>query len=49
VTVYIRRDTHNAAKIALLQEGKRREFSVLVQELLAKWLSARSESSRLNH
>ena len=42
VTAYIRKDTHRGAKIALLQEGKGREFSELVEDLLAEWLKVRS-------
>ena len=42
VTAYIRKHTHQGAKIALLQEGRGREFSELVEDLLAKWLQARS-------
>jgi hypothetical protein len=38
VTAYIRRDTHTATKIALLQEGKGREFSELIQDLLSEYL-----------
>ena len=37
-TTYIRKDTHRNVKIALLQEGKERELSELVEELLSKWL-----------
>jgi hypothetical protein len=36
-TTYIRKDTHLKVKIALLQEGGRRELSELVEELLSKW------------
>lgn len=42
VTAYIRKDTHRAAKIALLSEGEAREFSELVQELLEQWLKSRT-------
>jgi len=38
LTTYIRKDTHQATKIRLLQEGQGREFSELVEELLAVWL-----------
>ena len=38
LTSYIRKDTHQAVKIRLLQEGKGREFSEVVQELLEGWL-----------
>ena len=40
-TTYIRRDTHLKAKIALLQEGKGRELSELVEALLSDWLKSR--------
>ena len=42
VTTYIRKHTHQGVKIALLQEGRGQEFSELVEDLLAKWLKARS-------
>lgn len=41
-TAYIRKRTHQGVKIALLQEGEGREFSELVEELLAGWLKART-------
>lgn len=41
-TTYIRRDTHLKAKIALLQEGKGRELSELVEMLLVEWLKKNS-------
>ena len=41
VTAYIRKHTHQGAKIALLQEGRGREFGELVEHLHAKWLKAR--------
>ena len=40
ITAYIRKDTHQAVKIALLQNGKQ-EFSELVEELLCQWLQLR--------
>lgn len=39
VTAYVRSQTHRDVKISLLREGKGREFSELVQELLVVWLS----------
>jgi hypothetical protein len=39
LTTYVRRDTHTRAKIALLQEGKGRELSELVEDLIYNWLS----------
>ncbi len=41
VTAYIRAQTHQRAKIALLEEGKRREFSDLVEELLSEWIASK--------
>lgn len=38
VTAYIRRETYTAIKIALLQQGKTRGFSELVEELLTAHL-----------
>lgn len=42
VTAYIRRDTHLDVKTSLLREQKGRDFSDLVEELLAKWLRSRT-------
>jgi hypothetical protein len=42
VTAYIQRETHFAVKLSLLNEKKGREFSELVEELLSKWIKARS-------
>jgi len=41
ITAYIRKDTHQAVKIMLLQNG-RKEFSELVEELLHQWLKSRA-------
>ena len=38
VTAYIRKETHRQVKLALLQEGSDREFSELVEDLLAEYL-----------
>jgi hypothetical protein len=38
VSVYVRKDTHRDVKIRLLQQGEGREFSELVEDLLAGWL-----------
>jgi hypothetical protein len=38
VTSYIRRDTYQAVQVALIQSGKKRQYSELVQELLERWL-----------
>lgn len=45
VTAYIRRDTHQAIKIHLLQEGGGREFSELIQDLLAEYLSTQKSKN----
>jgi hypothetical protein len=37
-TTYIRKETHRAVKIGLLQEGEGRELSELVEELLSNWV-----------
>lgn len=42
VTAYIRRDTHLDVKAALLRDQKGRDFSDLVEELMAKWLKSRT-------
>lgn len=39
-TAYIRKQTHLGVKIALLKEGKGREYSELVEDLLAEWLKS---------
>ena len=40
VTAYIRKQTHQGVKIALVQGGRGQEFSELVEDLLAQWLKA---------
>ncbi len=42
VTAYIKKDTYQEIKIALLREGQKREFSELIQELLEDWLKLRT-------
>jgi hypothetical protein len=39
VSAYVRRDTYQRVKLALLEEE--REFSELVEELLRRWLESR--------
>lgn len=39
VTAYIRRQTYRDVRIALLSDGRGQEFSELVEELLAGWLT----------
>jgi hypothetical protein len=41
VTAYIRKPTHRAVKIALLKEENSRQFSDLVEQLLASWLASK--------
>lgn len=43
---YIRRDTHGKVWIALIEEGKGREFSELVEGLLIQWLKDRRRTSK---
>lgn len=38
VTIYIRKKTHQDAKITLLKSGERQEFSELIEALLGDWL-----------
>ena len=42
VTAYIRRSTHLDVKAALLRDQMGRDFSDLVEELMAKWLKSRT-------
>lgn len=42
-TTYIRKHTHRAVKLKLIEQGK--EFSDLVQELLSDWLQKQSSHS----
>lgn len=41
VSAWLRKDTHQSVKVALLQEGQGREFSELVEHLLTEWLGDR--------
>lgn len=38
VTIYLKKETHNKAKIALLQSGSDKDFSELVEELVNRFL-----------
>ena len=38
VTIYLKKQTQNEAKIALLQARDERDFSELVEDLIANWL-----------
>ena len=38
---YIRKNTHQAVKVALISAGQQQDFSELVEELLTKWLKSR--------
>lgn len=40
-TAYVRKDIYKAVRIALIEEGEERDYSELVEELLAKWLKSR--------
>ena len=42
-TTYVRKDTHRAVKVRLIQEG--REMSDLVEELLCAWLAKQVKTS----
>lgn len=41
VTAYIHKDTHRDVKIELLKSGDGKDFSELVDSLLANWLKSR--------
>jgi hypothetical protein len=41
-TAYVRKNTLNDVKVALLREGKGRDYSELVEDLLRGWLKSRS-------
>ena len=43
VTLYMRKKTKAAARVALLTEGKDRELSDLVEELVSGWISKHSK------
>jgi hypothetical protein len=47
VTAYIKKETYRQTKIALLQQGEVQDFSLLVEQLLAEWLSTQN-SKNLN-
>ncbi len=38
VLTYVKKDTHNAVKAALIYDPEKRDLSDLVEELLAAWL-----------
>ena len=42
VLTYVRRDTHNRVKAALIFDERRRDLSDLVEELLAGWVEKQS-------
>jgi hypothetical protein len=45
VTAYIKKETYRQTKIALLQQGDVQDFSLLVEQLLAEWLSTQNSNS----
>jgi len=42
-TTYIRKDTHRAVKVKIVEQG--REFSDLVEELLSAWLQRQQQEN----
>lgn len=46
VTAYIRKGTYAAVRTSLFIEEERKEFSELVEDLLAKWLRERADASK---
>ena len=45
VLTYVKRDTHNAIKVALIYDHEKRDLSDLVEELLADWMKKNSKNS----
>jgi hypothetical protein len=45
VTAYIKKETYRQTKIALLQQGEVQDFSLLVEQLLAEWLSTQNSKN----
>ena len=41
VTIYLKKDTYTQVQMRMLEQGRRREVSDLVQDLLAQWLESR--------
>jgi hypothetical protein len=42
VTSYLRKDTYQAVKVALIKSGEKMQFSDLMQQLLENWLQKTS-------
>ena len=42
VTIYLKKQTQNKAKIAMLQAQDERDFSELVEDLLTEWLAGKT-------
>jgi len=45
VLTYVKKDTHNAVKAALIYDHEKRDLSDLVEELLADWIKKNSKNS----
>ncbi|MDQ3062848.1 MAG: hypothetical protein M3R14_08315 [Acidobacteriota bacterium] len=45
VLTYIKKDTHNAVKVALIYDHEKRDLSDLVEELLSDWIKKNSKNS----
>ncbi len=45
VLTYVKKDTHNAVKAALIYDHKKRDLSDLVEELLSDWIKKNSKNS----
>lgn len=43
VTVYLKKDTHHGAKIALLKTSDKRDFSEFVDDLVCEWLNRQTQ------
>lgn len=43
VTVYLKKETHHGAKIALLKTSDKRDFSEFVDDLVREWLNRQTQ------
>lgn len=45
VTSYLKKDTHDNTKIALLRSRDDRDFSELLEDLLTQWLASKTQQA----
>lgn len=44
LTAYVRKELHQAVRVALINDGNGQEISELVEELIEKWLAKRKQN-----